>query len=276
MFTLRAAAIVMAGAGGILMSLPAHAQNQSTPPAATRPNYPQGYGQSADSGSSNPVYDISDAWARSAFANEQLNRIEGDLSRTLAYLRLQFQNSPDFRNAVKERDQAQQAYDEVRRPIADAVEKDPGYQRLATKRDRVGMALQDSNLPVRDRYELAQRKLDYASLASSIRADALGRDNGVKDARDRLVAAQQRVDQMRRDFELSLYKNAEVTSALRARDAAKVNAAAADGYLNGAIVARNDMVYYNELRFGLYKAGTVSPLFAYYPGYSDYGGGYPF
>jgi len=279
MWTLRAARLILAGvAGGFLFGLPVHAQEQMAP-SSTRPN-PSAYRpSSSDSSSTDVVYDISDASARSAFAHEQLNRIEGDLSRSIAYLRLQFENSGDYRNAVKERDQAQLAYDDVRRPIDQAVEHDPGYQRLAIKRDRVSAVLDDHNLSAQDRYELAARKLDYASLASSIRAEALWRDNDVKGARDRLIAAQQHIDQMRKDFQLSLYKNSEVMSAIRARDAAKVNVAAADGYLAGAVVARNDMVYYNELRFGLYRpGGGVSAVCAYYPGSGayGYGGGFPF
>ena len=226
---------------GALSSL---AVGQQRPPAPEpresggndRAGYPYPTQQSAlDSG----VYDLTNVYAQAATARAEERRASSDLNITVIRLKRNFETSPEYKSALQEVNQAHDALDSARKPIFDQVSGDPHYKELSEKREKVSTILSEGNLAPRDVLDLAMRKMMYGSEMRRMESDALNNDSGVQSARNRLVSAQQKVNDLRDKFEGTIYQNPQWAAAKQALENSRVAAAGAEGAQVGAIYTVN-------------------------------------
>jgi len=216
---------------------------------------------------------IPGAMANAAAARSESSQSYSDLNRVIRWEADDFANSDEMKAAVNEMDAAYEAYQAERERVLTKLAEDPVYLSALSLRDEMGDDLTNLHAqPKKDESHIlavASVKLTHASVARDLESAALASDRGVQDARARLVAAGDRITELRADFNRSLRKNDAVQSARMAYQASRTARLAAEGYLEGAIQSANaalDYAYYVH-RYDKYK--YLSYGRSYYPCY-DY------
>ncbi|HTW94676.1 MAG TPA: hypothetical protein VMD30_07790 [Tepidisphaeraceae bacterium] len=256
--------------------MPTLADQRGDPPSSPY-NAGYSYPTQPQEALSSGVYDLTSVDANAAAALEQENLAELEFNVTVIRLQKEFETSPEYKAAATELDQAHQALDNARQSVVDQVQGDPRYQELTDKHDRLGEVIASGGLTTRDLYDLAQRKMEYGSDAMKIEAAALNNSSDVQSARSRLVAAQQKMDDLRDRFQTTLYQNPQWASAKQAMDNAQVNQAAAQGAKMGAYTTAA-MAYNSNLvrsSYGYFSAGDYSGWYSGSNGYGGAGYAYP-
>jgi hypothetical protein len=261
-----------------------------TPATASGPIYVQpsgGQGEQANTGavssSSDGItaYDLGPAMAHASFAQAEYDRANTNLVLTLARARDEFQKSPDMVAARRDLETAQSSSDAAARAVLDNLARDSRYQTLLNQRADLDAQLhQFQSAGMRN--ELAARKMEIGAAITRMQSDALGNDNNVKAAKAKLIAAQQALNDKTAKFESDLYNSPQIVAARAALDSARVNRAAAEGYLNGAMVTRSDILTMDQLHHpyngniaadGAYSYPYSYPIFnPYLTGYYGLGG----
>jgi hypothetical protein len=211
------------------------------------------------------VYDIATAYGQAAAARAEYYRADTEFNLTVIRLQREFQTSQEYKAALADVESARDALDAARKPVLDQVAGDPKYTELMQKHDRVAGALAEGNLPAQDVVDLAGKKMEYGSVARKMESDALNKDSSVQSARQRLVSAQQKVNDLRERFEATLYQNPQWAAAKTAYENAKMQTLTSDAILTGSTISRIDTINADARR---YRFGNVSTP------YGDYGYGY--
>jgi hypothetical protein len=248
--------ILCLAVGGL--ALPNFAQTfNSVQPAAY--NYPP---EQQDLGDG--VYDLTNVYAYAARACVQDGQAYTELNLTVTRLQREFKASAQYKAAVAAVEEAHQALDAARQPVLNQLEGDSFYQDLAKRRQTVALEMQTSVLPTRDLIDLATSKMQYGSEMHRIEAAALAKDSTVQEARQKLISAQQNLDDLREQFEMSLYKNPQFVSAKTAYNSAELTLAGAQGAAFGA-----------NITAGLASdADARRAMYNYVYGNSTYGNGF--
>jgi hypothetical protein len=158
----------------------------------------------------------------------------GELNITVLRLNREFTDSASYKSAAAEVDAAHDALNTARRPVLATVAGDPHYAELSAKYDNVSKVLSEGGLSHADLVDLAARKMDYGTAMHLMEAEALGNDSAVSAARERLVTAQRKLDDLREQFATTLYKNPVWQAAKQSYDNAEVSLASAEGAVVGA------------------------------------------
>lgn len=198
-----------------------------------------------------------------------------------------FENSREFVDASNAEKTAAANYERERKRVVDRLMQDSGYRALidlvAEMRGKI-----DQNRPrgvkatfdeTENSLAMATLKLGYASTATAMEAAALAADQGVQDARTKLMDAAAKTRDMRRDFDRRVRRDPQFLASQATLDQARVNRVVSGAFLESAINAREialDYSYYLH-RWDQYKY-SVYGVYGY-PGYGNYGnygrGGYP-
>jgi hypothetical protein len=223
------------------------------------------------------VYDVAPAFARAATAEAQYDLAWTNMTATQIRARIQFQHSPEYRRAQQELSDAQAAYDDAAQTVIANLLSDPAYHKLIEKRTQTQIALNSHPDDPADLNAIAQLKMEYSAAASRMEADALAGDSQVRDAKTRLQAAQQVVTGMTERFNDTFANQPAVASAWKTYQNSIVNQAGAQGYLEGALITRADVINVNNLKYApapnnVYCGAPYYPYWGY--GFSPYFTGY--
>jgi hypothetical protein len=188
------------------------------------------------------AYDIAPAMGQAAFANAEFENRWSELQVIIDRARSDFQMSTEYGAAKDELDNSQHAYDAAVDAVMARLQNDQQYKQLIEKRTQEQIALKSAAVGTGLRNSVADAKLRVGSMVTQMEAVALANDSAVQDARVRLTAADESMRLREKQFESQLYNRREIVSARTAMETARVNKAAADGYLRGAYITRADQL----------------------------------
>jgi hypothetical protein len=218
---------------------------------------------------------IPGALANASAARAEFRRNYADLNRVVRWENEDFQNSPDMKAAVADQDAAYAAYQSERDRVLDNLSNDPVYQTALSLREEMGDKLTAlHSYPKKDNNHIvavANVKLSHASVARDLEAAALASDPDARDARARLMAASDRVSELRANFERNLRRSDSVQAARIAYEASRTARLAAEGYLMGAVQVANEALDYSYFihRYDQFKYLSYGNSGYYYP-YNNY------
>lgn len=180
------------------------------------------------------IYDLTGIYSQAARATAAQRVAYQAFQLTVDHLSRQFAASPEYRSAMDDLDQAHAALEAARTPILAQVAEDQHYQELVQKYQNVSVVVKEGGLSMRDLFDLATRKMQYATEMHRMEDDALSADPAVQAARSRLIETQRTAADLRERFELSLYDNPRWIAAKQAYDNAQIELAGAQGAVFGA------------------------------------------
>jgi len=211
------------------------------------------------------IYDIAPAMARSAVAAVSYDQAYANLRGALANAGREFENAPDMVAAERELNDAMIAYEAACEPVRGELLDRPEYHSLIEKRTEMEIVISSPEVSAGEKLAAATRKMEYASVAARMEANALMNDPAVVDAKLRLDAARQVVSEKNLRFEMTLYQQPAVAAAQREFDLAKLNRAGADAYLQGAWITRADSLDADQRRYpGTETVQYASPATVYW------------
>lgn len=180
------------------------------------------------------------AAARAATARALFRQAESELGQAYRAAQRFFDHSPQYKQAIKEEQDAFAALATARTKALGSLESDAKYQRLLALREDLAEKLLDGRIHRTLSHDevvaMATLKMSYATEMRAIEATALANEPTVKEAQDRLVQAGTRVSEMRAGFEESLRVNPEILMARRNLDDARIARLTSEAYLRAATV----------------------------------------
>lgn len=270
--------MVLAGMAGI-SRVEAQANNAAgghdfgqQPPAQQMGQPPLGGNLGANAGQQGGAYGQSDfpqdsvhdwvvASARAARARAMLHVAESSLDGNIRDAQLAFENSKDYRDALAAEKQAYDQYTTERQRALKSVLSDPKYQAAVQLRDdmadqlaKVRAMARPNPVPREDLLAMASQKLQFSSDAHNMERDALDKDSAVQDARQKMVQASRRVQDLRNSFDSTIRTNPQIVQARRSLEMARVELVTAEAYYNAASIAgavATDYSYYRHRWDGL-------------------------
>lgn len=188
------------------------------------------YGNNSASAYNSLAASAQRAAAAAATARAETSRAESALNNRVFSLKRSYESSGECAAAQAELKAAYTALDTAKAPILDALSRDANYQAAAAEKARLqelvrsareGSGGADGGGP-QSLGALARAVMDHGSIVLRMESERLNADTAVRDARARLVAAQSRVDELRRQFEASISTDSQWQSTSRALADARV------------------------------------------------------
>lgn len=252
---------------------------QVAPPAMNVPN--NGAAQNAGGQGDFPQDEVHDwvvASARAARCRAMLHLSEKQLDDVIRDAQWTFENSHDYKDSAAAEKQAYDAYNAERQRALKSVLNDPKYQaalqlcdELADKIARYRAMAKPGQVPREDLLALASQKLQYASDAHNMEREALEKDAAVQDARQKMVQASAKTNELRTAFDNTIRMNPQISQARHALDEAHVELITAEAYYTAAAAAGQVATDYSFYRHRW--DGVVSRVGAGWGPYG-YGSGY--
>ncbi|QOV91835.1 hypothetical protein [Humisphaera borealis] len=197
------------------------------------------------------------ATARAATARALFRQAESELNQAYRAAQRFFDNAPQYKQSIKEEQDAFAALSNARTKALSSLESDQKYQRLLALREDLGEKLLDGRIHRSLSHEevvaMASLKMSYATEMRAIEATALANEPSVKEAQDRLVQAGARVSEMRQGFEESLRINPDILLARRNLDDARIARLTSEAYLRATMVNGS---YALDYAYYLYRTPT--------------------
>lgn len=256
------------GAGGV----PPVAQPPmgNAPGGAGAPQQQNGNGQGDFQDS---MHDWVVASARAARSRAMFHMAEKQLNDSIRDAQWQFEQSHEYRDAAAAEKQAYDAYTAERQRALKSVLSDPKYIAAIQLRDdmadrlaKVRAMAKPNPVPREDLLAMASQKLQFASDAHNMEREALEKDAAVQDARQKMVQASARANELRNSFDTSIRVNPQIVQARHNLEQARVDLITAEAYYSAATVAgavATDYSYYRH-RWD----GVAAPVFG---GWGPYG-----
>lgn len=239
---------------------PNNVPNNNVPQApANRPfrmppinnNYGNGYGSVGGLYPSAEMNSYAAAMARAATARALFHLADSELGQAYRAAQRQFDASPEYRQALREEKDAWDALTAARAKALETLSGDQKYQRLAALRQDLSQRLDDlrarRGLSQEEIIAMANLKMSYSTEMRSFETAAMNNEPSVKQSQDRLVAAGQRVSDLRQRYSDSLRMNPEVLIARRNLEDARIAKLTAEAYLHAAMTNGSyalDYAYY--------------------------------
>lgn len=252
------------------------------PPVAQPPmgNAPGGAGAPQQQQNGNGQGDFQDSmhdWvvasARAARSRAMFHMAEKQLNDSIRDAQWQFEQSHEYREAAAAEKQAYDAYTAERQRALKSVLSDPKYIAAIQLRDdmadrlaKVRAMAKPNPVPREDLLAMASQKLQFASDAHNMEREALEKDAAVQDARQKMVQASARANELRNSFDTSIRVNPQIVQARHNLEQARVDLITAEAYYSAATVAgavATDYSYYRH-RWD----GVAAPVFG---GWGPYG-----
>ncbi|HEY2589138.1 MAG TPA: hypothetical protein VGI81_25570 [Tepidisphaeraceae bacterium] len=227
----------------------------------------QGGNAQSDFPAADPLRDWVLASARTARTRAMFHLAEKQLSDSIRDAQWTFEGSREYKDAVAAEKQAYDAFTAERQRALKSVVNDPKYRAAIDLRDEMESRLakvramaRPNPVPREDLLAMASAKLQYASTAHNMERDALEKDSAVQDARQKMVQASSRANDLRNAFDLSIRTNAQIVQARHNLDQSRVDLITAEAYYNAATIAgavATDFSYYRHRWDGLAGPGLV-------------------
>lgn len=221
-----------------------------------------------------------DANARAAFARMEYRRSQETLDGAVRLMQMNFERSKEYSDAVAAEKQAYQDYLAARETALRPVHEDARFQANESLKKELGSRISDehdSKAPDKQQIvALSVAKLNYATVTHDLEVKVLVNDSNVQAARKKLVAAGDRLSDIKDKFEMQVRTSPEMAAIRRQMDDARISNIVAATYRDGAVEAANialDYAYYRE-RYNFYNSYPYNDTQV--GGYGSYGGyGYP-
>jgi hypothetical protein len=220
-----------------------------------------------------PSWEMGDwvtAYTMTARARMLYLRAQSELSATIRRVEARFEKSKEYQDAQSAERQAYAEYIETRKQALRSLADDDKYKAIIGLRDELADKLAhrraQKDASKDEIIAMATLKMNYASDARALEVAALSADPTLKSAHDRMVAASQRVSQLRAQIEEALHDAPEVLVArnnlenariavVEASAAAYATAVAGSSALNYSyFLHRNDAVYGPGYGYGGYSS----------------------
>jgi hypothetical protein len=221
------------------------------------------------------------ARAEAVRARAEFNLVQDRLHRWIDRNWDEFENSREFLDASNAEKKAAADFERERKRVIDRLMQDSSYRALvdlvAEMRGKIDQNHPRGAKPTFDETEnsiaLATLKLGYASTATAMEAAALNADQGVQDARTKLMDAATKTRDLRRDFDRRVRRDPQFLANQATLDQARIDRVVSSAFLESAINARDialDYAYYLR-RWDQYKY-SVYGIYGYpFGGYGSHG-----
>jgi len=235
-----------------LISTPLLADDKPmTSPAPSQSSLPSGEGYSRN-GNDYPSSEVRD-WVMGATDAARTRTLfrQADSALDAGYRRAQahFETSKDYQDARADEEKAFADYTAAREKALSSLNDNARYHEIIRLRDEMGAQLDACRAdPHADKIQvaaLAGLKMQYASDAHAIEAQAIDSNADVKSARDRMVAAGRKTTAMRASFNESLHDDPQIAQLRKNKEDARVAMITADAFTTAAGVAASVAVSYD-------------------------------
>lgn len=202
----------------------------------------------------------------------------GRLSDRVDELRRSMEDSEEYRDLMRQRDEAQRALDEARSAALAPLQDDPQYQALRDLErqleEKIRLAHQSPQRDLDEIRAMSELAMGYGRQRREMEQGLTGTDSSISTARARL----REIGQQQRDREEELarqVRNDEELALLRDQiQQLRIEYLAAGGYYDSAVRTADvavDFAYFNALAHGGYASSYYNPYSPY-----GYGQGYGF
>jgi len=288
----RPASIAWAQTSGGYAQPAAPAANETPDGAGTQPTPPpaaadlfQGYRPSIgypETYNPNVLYPgqelraLPGARANAVAARAVLRQAESALDRAVADVTRVHLRSAELQRAIEEERAAWKALEDARAEALSDLKDDENYLALQRLRQRLAEQLEqlrrrEQKPSVDQIVAIASLRLEYAMTVSAMEAAAVAANPAVRDARQRLVRASQRLRELRLRMEDAVRNDQQVILARRAVQDARIAALASDAYF---VEARNVAEIAMDYAYAI-RTRPVPYFITPYSYYGGYGYGYP-
>lgn len=253
------------------------AANDMTPATSTAgPNANPPYMQQGNDFPTGLVHDWATANAMATRARAVYRQADTDLAVAVRRAQLRFEQSADYQHALTAERDAYNDYTAAREKALASLSNNEKYQAIIHLRDETGAKLSASRMHKAGSetiLAMATLKMQYASDARAIEVQLLADNSDVKAARQKMLAASQRVSDMRHELDGAIRDSAEIASARKVLAQARIDMETTDSYAWSAAVAGSNAVYYayylHRLDQGYYAPWGPAANVGY--GYGGYG-----
>jgi hypothetical protein len=221
-----------------------------------------GYGSSSGMYPSYEMNSYVSASARAATARALFRQAESELSNAYRAAQRQFEQSLDYRQALKDERDAWENLNNARIRAISTIADDSKYKRLIALRDDLAQQLEQNRnrktLNAEEIMAMASLKMSYSTEIRAMEVTAMGNDSAVGEARKRLVEAGAKVSAMRLGYENAVRENTDILIARRNLEDARVARLTAEAYLRAATTNSAyalDYAYYLYRRPSPYGGG---------------------
>jgi hypothetical protein len=267
-----------------LLSTPLLADDKpmtSTPPSQSSLPIGQSYSRNGNDWPGSEVRD----WVMGATDAARTRTLfrQADSAMDAGYRRAQahFENSREYQDAMADEEKAFADYSAAREKAMASLNDNSRYHEILRLRDEMGAQLDafraDKHADKIQMAALASLKMQYASDAHAIEAQAIDSNADVKSARDRMVAAGRKAIAMRASFNDSLHDDAQLVQLRKNKEDARVAMITADAFTTAAGVAASVAVWYDTYLHRMdqgYYAPYGPGAVVGYGGYGSTGGYY--
>lgn len=158
-------------------------------------------------------------------AEAEMQKASVAMSAAQAAARKEAESSANWKAAAEALKTAQTEYDAVRKPVFDALKAKPEYQKAKAEKEKADAerdAIINSDTSTPDqRINAATSVMTAGAVVSRMESDAMAAEPKCAEAKAKLTAASQAVEQLEKEFKESVKNNPNFTTARTNHDAAK-------------------------------------------------------
>ncbi len=144
-----------------------------------------------------------------------LSAAEDNVRKTMARLRQEFEQSPDFSAAMEERKAAVAEFDAARKVLVEKLKQTPAYNNAVAEQrkaqDEVDKLRSQPGTP--KLVEAATKAMQAGSVITKMEGEAIAKDEKASQARKRMTQASAKVAKMQREFQESLRNHPDIEAA---------------------------------------------------------------
>lgn len=231
-------------------------------PAAISPQYVSDY-------PADEVRAVPSARARLVQARAVERHAERDLDNSIADVNRAFRRSEELKEALDEEKQGYAALEAARERAISPLKSNERYQTAWSLARDAGERLQQLRSPKEPNIDLivatAKMKLDYAAAARDMELAFINTDPGVQQARTRLVAAGNRLTELRTRLADQIRTDEQILAKRKALQQARITHLTAEAYYVGIVEARDiamNYAYYLR-RYDVYRYAAQPVAYDY-------------
>ena len=206
------------------------------------------------------LHDAVVANARAATARMIFRRAESALGGAVRDAKRRFEASAELKQALAEEKSAHEAFERARREAVAEVISTPRYQAILSMHEDLGEQIvarrrqmesvgqgevtpviaTPSSAETSDLFAMASLRMQVAGRARAMERDAIEKSDELKAARVRLMAAAQKVSELRQGFDDSVREDPDLIAARNALEDARIGKVATAAYLRGALIVADE------------------------------------
>lgn len=229
---------------------------------------------------SDPIAQVAPAKASAAAAKVKYDQSRVEVGDYLRRERLLFESSAEYQDAVKAQAAAYKAFDTARNESLRSLELEPEYAEARKLRDRLNSQIELERQRPSMSPESIEGLISYrqrlTQQMSAREAEVLANDTRVTDTKQALTAATEKLDGLKREFDVRVRTGEGLAAARQAFRDAQVQYVSSAAYSQASVEAANVVLKYAYYVQSLstYRPYVInSPIYNNYPyssGYTPY------